>query len=583
MRVDSGNQLLAGYTVVRTLGESADARVFLGFAPAHAPGTPHVAALKLFTDSSARHRADAEVAALARAQRPHVVALLDCATTRDGLVCLVLEHLRHINLAQLLAHRGSISPGELVTILAPIAEVVDGIHEAGVAHGGLRAGAVLFNDSGAPVLSSFTRASVFNPGLSPAALTGHPEVRADRESLAALVRQVVAHCPQAESASVVAWLSECERAGFPDGFGRVLAEHLYDVAEPEPLAFPLPHSRPEGGLRVSTRAMVGAMVAAMATAGENADGGRAAVGGSLESSLESSMDSSMESGRQDDAALGGTVWSTRRGPCATFFSTLVERLPIRLAVAVSAWLSRESVAHAIRHIDNSAIARSLGTVRKPVWFIAGGVALALTVALVVVPHGSPATIDSEGTAGAEDTHNVTGEQGSAIAESEVDGEDGGAGGEGARAAAIVGDDPIAAASALVEARQGCIRSMSIVCLDSVAQQGSVAMDDDVALIRALQAGAEPPAASALGATDMPHSASVVAPSEQTAPSEHTPSGEQTPSGGALFELVERLGATALVEIRSTDSAVTGETATASLLLMKGEAGWRIRSYVDTVL
>jgi hypothetical protein len=312
------------------------------------------------------------------------------------------------------------------------------------------------------------------------------------------------------------------------------------------------------------------MVGAMATAGENSDGGRAAVGGSLESSLESSM----ESGRQDDAALGGIVWSTRRGPCATFFSTLVERLPIRLAVAVSAWLSRESVAHAIRHIDNSAIARSLGTVRKPVWFIAGGVALALTVALVVVPHGSPGSIDGEGAAGTEDTHNVAGAQRSAIAESEVDGEDGedgGAGGEGARAAAIVGDDPIAAASALVEARQGCIRSMSIVCLDSVAQQGSVAMDDDVALIRALQAGAEPPAGSALGGTDMPHSASVVAPSEQT------------PSGVALFELVERLGATALVEMRSTDSAVAGETATASLLLMKGEAGWRIRSYVDTVL
>jgi len=108
--------------------------------------------------------------------------------------------------------------------------------------------------------------------------------------------------------------------------------------------------------------------------------------------------------------------------------------------------------------------------------------------------------------------------------------------------ALSGDDPVAAARALVALRAECIRSASLLCLDGVVQAGSSAEAADRAAVTVIQTGGEAPA----------------------------------PIDGSVFELVERLGASALV---SLGRPTAGETAPASLLLMKGEAGWRIRDYV----
>jgi hypothetical protein len=77
-----------------------------------------------------------------------------------------------------------------------------------------------------------------------------------------------------------------------------------------------------------------------------------------------------------------------------------------------------------------------------------------------------------------------------------------------------------------------------LCLDAVVQVGSPALAADQALILALQDGAE-------------------SPDELIA---------STPS------LVERLGDSALISLG-------GKTQPASILLMKGQAGWRIRAYL----
>jgi hypothetical protein len=115
----------------------------------------------------------------------------------------------------------------------------------------------------------------------------------------------------------------------------------------------------------------------------------------------------------------------------------------------------------------------------------------------------------------------------------------GVAGSGATEAAITGDDPVAAAVALVEERAACFAAFSALCLEQVDQAGSAALAEDRAALRTLRDGHEAWFAS-------------VDPIDA--------------------RLVERLGDSALVELGP-------ETAPASLLLMRSEAGWRIRDWI----
>lgn len=103
----------------------------------------------------------------------------------------------------------------------------------------------------------------------------------------------------------------------------------------------------------------------------------------------------------------------------------------------------------------------------------------------------------------------------------------------------MGDDPLAAAVALLERRDACIAELSLLCLEEADQQGSAALADDRAGLEVLRAGEE---------AELP----AVAPVDAA--------------------LVERLGDSALVRLGP-------QTAPASLLLVRSEAGWRIRDWV----
>jgi len=109
---------------------------------------------------------------------------------------------------------------------------------------------------------------------------------------------------------------------------------------------------------------------------------------------------------------------------------------------------------------------------------------------------------------------------------------------GADDPAIIGDDPLLALEALLDRRERCFRELSLLCLDGVDQAGSAALDDDRAAVHDLIGGAQPPAL--------------------------------VRADGAV--LVERLGDSALVDLAPDSDP-------ASVLLMKGEAGWRIRDYL----
>ncbi len=172
---------------------------------------------------------------------------------------------------------------------------------------------------------------------------------------------------------------------------------------------------------------------------------------------------------------------------------------------------------------------SLGAVRAPVWIVAALVGVALVAAIIFVPQAdSGARADSEPTPTPTVTEPGHGWTPTGTTEDSAD--------------PVQGDDPITAVVALLKAREGCVTDRSVLCLDAVGQIGSSALDDDQRLIRTLQDGAETPEPFLVDA--------------------------------AQVTLVERLGDTALVEL----DGVT-ETQPASVLMMRTEAGWRIRDYL----
>ncbi len=102
------------------------------------------------------------------------------------------------------------------------------------------------------------------------------------------------------------------------------------------------------------------------------------------------------------------------------------------------------------------------------------------------------------------------------------------------------DDPVDAAVHLLAERERCLRDLSILCLDGVAQPGSAAAAEDAAEIRAIQAGAD-------------LSPRLLEPGRPI--------------------LVERLGDAALLDLPAGSEP-------ASLQLLLTDEGWRIRSYLD---
>jgi hypothetical protein len=102
-------------------------------------------------------------------------------------------------------------------------------------------------------------------------------------------------------------------------------------------------------------------------------------------------------------------------------------------------------------------------------------------------------------------------------------------------------DPVLALPLLLSARNECIHDLSVLCLDAVDEQSSAALNDDADLIRRIQSGQQIPASAVIRA--------------------------QAPT------LVERLGDSALVDLHAASGP-------ASALMIRGEAGWRIRGFLD---
>ncbi len=135
-----------GYRLTTVLGRGAGGAVWAG----EPCGGGAEVAVKVV---AAGPRAERELAVLSAIRHPHVVALREVLVLDDGRLALVVAKLDGGTLAQVVAARGRLRAGEVVTCLAPLAQTIADLHAQGVQHGDLAPGNVLFDRTGRPLLA----------------------------------------------------------------------------------------------------------------------------------------------------------------------------------------------------------------------------------------------------------------------------------------------------------------------------------------------------------------------------------------------------------------------------------------------
>ncbi|MBD0292890.1 MAG: serine/threonine protein kinase [Jiangellaceae bacterium] len=245
--------LVPGYAVGELLGTGGDGSLW----SAREEATGRRVALRLvpLDEPAERERARRESAMLTVVAHAHLLPLLGVVDVPEGLV-VVAELAEAGSLEDLLARRGTLPPGEVVTSTAPIAQALADLHIRGFIHGDVTSASVLFSAEGKPMLSDLGTAALRPPA---GAAHGHqagylaPEVRAGQRAqpgsdvyglaavaLRALTGYVPAQpmtlpgIPPATQSALAAALEPDPRRR-PDA--AALANAFFVLAEPLPVVF----------------------------------------------------------------------------------------------------------------------------------------------------------------------------------------------------------------------------------------------------------------------------------------------------------------------------------------------------------
>ncbi|KGJ72130.1 hypothetical protein GY21_17380 [Cryobacterium roopkundense] len=516
----AGETLLAGYRVVRRLASTSRADVYLGHS-SHAGDAP--VALKIFRPDADPESIEREVRTLCDSRPGRFVHLIDVATLPDARVCLVLERLNPQSLGRLLQDRKTLAPGEVVSILAPIVTTLSYLHEHGLAHGALDSGNVLLHPSGRPVVAGL--GSLHELPASPSAKISL--LREDYDRLAALLDDVLGHldsaCDAAATQGATRLMADFRSAARCSPFRPALGELERSLFEWN-VAAPLK-------INLTGPAVTHVQPAALPRGAEPV---------AVDRRGRHSLPTAQAMRTPDVSPVNGWTWDdlegTRRGgeprSAGPNVVEAAQGLPRRLIARLLRTVrptGRGARAGVLELAKRQALValstrlvQSLRARRRPLSIAALIAASALVGALTLLPPGGQA---SRGQIAAPAAPLPEG----------VDLPD-------PAAPLAIADDPVRAVPGLLTQRSACLEAASVVCLDTVDQSGSAAMTADSYDARQAQQGA------AVG--PIPSYESWVA------------------------TLVERTGNMALVSLTPPESM--DQHKPASVLVVKGEAGWRVR-------
>ncbi len=579
--------VVAGHRVIRLLGAGDRAVVYLGHT-----GSESVVALKVFHPATETASVELDIAVLTSAAAPGLVRLLDVAQVSDGRICLILERLPGGSLAKYLVEHPALSPGEVVTLLAPITVALGAMHTAGFSHGSVSQSTVLLDANGRAVLTGF--GAVSNLGEAPRDRLRRLRVDYERwgivmlavfesvdrtdphhESGAALVRRF-----QASINSAGASDSADQAAGtaHPGSILGTLEYDLFGWADAEPLRGFHTDDR-----RDAQSITVGSTVVETETGQVNGvqlrhtalqtDPVRSGVSDNsnfhddtctdkLGGKFDNDVDSEAYRGDEYGAELSES-FSDRlpRGRFSLGNGSVHRSLSVRGTAIIRAFQQRTGSHRVFEGIIDSlvdahpfnsaghALRKRLHGHHRPLLVAVIGGAGILMLALTLFPvsgrageTGTPETARTNGATQVNGTPGVADSSTLSTTTADVPADAAGS----ASQAAIAGDDPIAAVLALLERRAACLATTSLVCLVDVDQTGSAMLASDSYDARERQQG--------LSGRDVADYAG------------YSPS------------LAERSGDLAVVVLTPVPGQQKGQPA--SVLVVKGEDGWRLREIFD---
>jgi eukaryotic-like serine/threonine-protein kinase len=221
---------LGGFRLLRKVGAGSRADVFLGSSETGA------VVLKVFRADVTAASIGTELDALGRLASPHLVRLLDVTSADDDRPILVLDRVRRGSISALVRDRDSLERGEVVTILAPLAAALPGLHRLGIGHGRIGARNLHLGSSGEPVLLGFGHCALFARDGSIAAIDAEPAVASDRDDLASLAVALLSRIRGAATdrrvTELIEWIDAAPREF---EFLERLESRLFDLADPLPI------------------------------------------------------------------------------------------------------------------------------------------------------------------------------------------------------------------------------------------------------------------------------------------------------------------------------------------------------------
>lgn len=145
---------VGGYQLEAQIGAGSAGTVWKAFRQGP---IAHPVALKRLRAASGAvdvQRMRREAAVLAELDHPHIVRVIEILEDGEG-VAVAMQYAPGGSLETLLEERGTLDPGEVVAVAAPLASALASAHRHGTVHGDVKPANVLFTSDGEPLLSDF--------------------------------------------------------------------------------------------------------------------------------------------------------------------------------------------------------------------------------------------------------------------------------------------------------------------------------------------------------------------------------------------------------------------------------------------